>query len=228
MLILNIETATAVCSASITENGIPIRHHTDTKTHNHAQQLPLFIEDLLSWVRTEGKHLDAVALSQGPGSYTGLRIGTATAKGICYGMQIPLVAIDTLQVLAQGALPQVEDAYLCPMIDARRMEVYCALYDNKLNIASPTEAKIMDENSFSDLLDNRKIYFFGDGAPKCKTLIHHTNAVFIDGIIPDARLMGTLAEKAYSAKQFADIAYFSPYYLKEYQAAHSKNKVLQA
>ncbi|MCM1034267.1 MAG: tRNA (adenosine(37)-N6)-threonylcarbamoyltransferase complex dimerization subunit type 1 TsaB [Paludibacter sp.] len=228
MLILNIETSTNVCSAALSENGILLRYHIDTETHNHAKQLPLFIEELLGWLDLEKKTLDAVALSQGPGSYTGLRIGTATAKGICYGRQIPLIAIDTLQILAQGVTNRTEADYLCPMIDARRMEVYCTLYDKDVQKLSETAAQVIDENSFGEWLAQGKIYFFGDGADKCKEVLSHENAVFMEGIMPDARNMVSLAEAAFRAREFADIAYFSPYYLKEYQPAHSKNKVLQA
>lgn len=228
MLILNIETSTSVCSAALTDNGQAIRYHIDPDTHNHAKQLPLFIDDLLQWTKAEGRSLDAVALSQGPGSYTGLRIGTATAKGICYGLQIPLLAIDTLQIMAYSAARQANNGLLCPMIDARRMEVYCALYNQRAERLTETEAKVIDGESFRTALEKETIHFFGDGAAKCKAVIEHPNAVFIDNIVPDARQMGLLAEEAYKAGQFADIAYFSPYYLKEYQAAHSRNKVLQA
>lgn len=228
MTILNIETSTAVCSAALTEGGQAIKAFADFEGHNHAKQLPLFVEDLLAFLRQEHKTLDAVALSQGPGSYTGLRIGTATAKGLCYGLQIPLLAIDTLQILAAEALPQIQNdkALLCPMIDARRMEVYCRFYGTDLSPLAQTEAEVITEQSFSDQLAQGAVYFFGDGAAKCKTTLTHPNAFFLDSIVPLAEQMGRLAEEAYAQKNWADIAYFSPFYLKEFQASLPKHKVL--
>ncbi len=228
MVILNIETSTSVCSVAITQDGKPIITRVNTDGQNHAKLLPVFIEQCLGECRAQGLLLDAVALSQGPGSYTGLRIGTATAKGVCYGLNIPLIPIDTLQVMCQAAsinYPLSTISYYCPMIDARRMEVYCALYDSEGKRLTEVEAKVIDEHSFEDLLAEQPVAFFGDGAAKCKAVITHPNALFINDIVPLASYMGELAEKAYSEKQFADVAYFDPFYLKEYQAVVSKNKI---
>ncbi len=229
MIILNIETSTSVCSVAITQDGKPILSRVNADGQNHAKLLPLFIEEILNEGKTKGLKIDAVALSQGPGSYTGLRIGTATAKGICYGLNVPLLPIDTLQVMCAAAKDSgkqfTANSVLVPMIDARRMEVYCAQYDSEGNRLTEVEAKVIDEHSFADILPNQQIAFFGDGAAKCKSVITHPNALFIDNIVPLASYMGALAEKAYSEKQFADVAYFDPFYLKEYQAVVSKNKI---
>ncbi len=227
MNILAIETSTTVCSAAIIHNGEAIGVRVNTDGQNHARVLPVFVQELLAEAKQQGIQLDAVALSQGPGSYTGLRIGTATAKGICYGLNIPLIPIDTLQILCAAAHSAQLTAhdYFCPMIDARRMEVYCALYDAAGKRLTEIEAKVIDEHSFEDVLASNEVYFFGDGAAKCQTVITHQNAHFIGEILPLASYMGTLAEEAYRAKRFADVAYFDPFYLKEYQAIVSKNKV---
>ncbi len=229
MTILNIETSTSVCSVAITHNGEPIVTRMNADGHNHAKLLPLFIEEILAECKAKGLQIDAVALSQGPGSYTGLRIGTATAKGLCYGLNVPLLPIDTLQVICAAAQAQnkqqMADAFMIPMIDARRMEVYCALYDAQGKRQTEVEAKIIDAHAFADILADHRIAFFGDGAAKCQGVITHPNALFIDNIVPLASCMGALAEAAYQAQQFADVAYFDPFYLKEYQAVVSKNKI---
>ncbi len=227
MIILNIETSTSVCSAAISQDGKPIVTRVNSDEQNHAKQLPIFIEELLEECRAQDLHLDAVALSQGPGSYTGLRIGTATAKGVCYGLNIPLIPIDTLQIMCQVLRANLESssAILVPMIDARRMEVYCAQYDAQGKQLTEVEAKVIDEHAFEDILAEHQVVFFGNGAVKCKAVIAHPHALFIDHIVPLAAYMGYLAEEAYKADNFADVAYFDPFYLKEYQAVVSKNKI---
>ncbi len=226
MTILHIDTSTSICSAAITQNGMLFAHRSDASGQNHARMLPIFVEELLAELYAQDLRLDAVALSQGPGSYTGLRIGTATAKGLCYGLNIPLIAIDTLRVLVDGVKEEiVPEAWFCPMIDARRMEVYCAFFDAAGDRLTDVEAKIIDEHSFEEVLAERPVYFLGDGAAKCKDVIKHPNAHFIDGIVPLAANMGKAAEQAFAAKQFVDVAYFDPFYLKEYQAIVSKNKI---
>ncbi len=224
---INIETSTSVCSLSLTVNGEPLLAYRDDTTHNHAKQLPLFADTLLKEVQSRGLKIDAVALSKGPGSYTGLRIGTAFAKGLCYGLNVPLLAVDTLRLMAQEALSQTSAEVLCPMIDARRMEVYCCLFTRDMNVLSPVEAKVIDADAFCDILSNRTLCCFGDGADKCKAVLQHPNISFLDNIVPDAKNMGCLAEEAYQAGRKEDIAYFDPFYLKEYHAIHSVNKVLQ-
>ena len=174
-------------------------HRENLSGANHASELPVFIEQLLAEAKTNGWRLDAVALSEGPGSYTGLRIGASTAKGICYGLNIPLIPIDTLQILCAAVQAklniQKEDALLCPMIDARRMEVYTALYQsNTLLRLGDIEAKIIDETAFAKQLNQQKIYFFGNGSEKCADVITSGNAQFIPAIVPHAKYMGKLAE----------------------------------
>lgn len=227
MIIINIETSTSICSASLTVDAEPIVSLVDTDTHNHAKQLPLFIDNILKELHFRHLSVDAVALSKGPGSYTGLRIGTAFAKGLCYGLNVPLLAVDTLQLMATQALMATHANILCPMIDARRMEVYCCLFSRDLNPITPIEAKVIDADTFNNLLQEHTVCFFGDGADKCKTLLQHPNASFLENIFPNAANMGRWAEKAYQEGQKENIAYFNPLYLKEYHALHSQNKVLQ-
>ena len=169
--------------------------------------------------------LDAVAVSCGPGSYTGLRIGVSMAKGVCYGRNIPLIWLPTLEVLCVPVLlyhELPEDALLCPMIDARRMEVYAAIYDRALNVKRETAADIVDENSYLNFLNEHPVYFFGDGALKCRDKITHPNAHFIEDINPLAKMMFPLAEKAVAKQDFKDVAYFEPFYLKEFVASKPK------
>ncbi len=172
------------------------------------------------------KSIDAVAISKGPGSYTGLRIGASTAKGICYALDARLIAINTLKSMAHGMAKYYEkNTILCPMIDARRMEVYCLVTDTDLNTLEPTQAKIIDENSFSPLLEKHKMVFFGNGAMKCKPLLgHYRNAIFIEGEYPSAEHSGTLAWNKWKKKQFEDVAYFEPFYLKDFVAKKTSRK----
>lgn len=228
MTILCIETSTNCCSAAITIEGQAVASKENLEGANHASELPIFIEQLLDTAREQGWRLDAVAFSQGPGSYTGLRIGAATAKGICYGLHIPLIPVDTLQIMCAAAKDQQSNinGILCPMLDARRMEVYTAMYQfNDLEALSKVEAKIIDEQSFCEELKKQKIYFFGNGAEKCKTVIQSEHAQFIDGIIPQAKYMGALAEKA-PQLDIKQMAYYEPFYLKEFIPAASHVKGL--
>ena len=234
MVILNIETSTTCCSAAITIDGVPVASRDNLAGANHASELPLFIEQLLGEAHQHNWQLDAVALSQGPGSYTGLRIGASIAKGICYGLSIPLIPIDTLQLLCACAMLSTHpewatNALLCPMLDARRMEVYTALYQpDTLQRQGEVQAKIIDEQSFADLLAQQPMYFFGNGAEKCQQILTSSNAHFINGIVPHAQHMGLLAEQP--AAQMLDIkqvAYYEPFYLKEFVAAPSRIKGLE-
>lgn len=181
--------------------------------------------DALSFVDSRGLPLDAVAVSCGPGSYTGLRIGVSMAKGVCYGRNLPLIGLHTLEVLCVPVLlyhDLPEDALLCPMIDARRMEVYAAVYDRALEVKREIAADIVDENSYLEFLDEHPVYFFGNGAAKCREKITHPNAHFIDEICPLAKWMFPLAEKAIVKQDFKDVAYFEPFYLKEFVASKPK------
>lgn len=223
--ILHIETATDVCSVALSEDGAVLFSKEDYHGPQHAVTLGVFIDELLSMADSHAKPIDAVAVSCGPGSYTGLRIGASMAKGICYGRQLPLIALPTLKILCVPVLLKEElpdNALLCPMLDARRMEVYAALYDRALHPVKEVSAVIIDEHSYNAYLDTRPIYFFGNGAAKCKSIICHPNAHFIDNVQPLARWMFPLADRAYLDETFQDVAYFEPFYLKDFIATVSK------
>lgn len=227
--ILNIETATEVCSVAVSKDGQIIYQKEETQGPSHAVLLGRFVSDAIDALRKENIKLDAVAVSCGPGSYTGLRIGVSEAKGVCFGLNLPLIAINTPKIMAHGILKNnsfEKDTLLCPMIDARRMEVYDAIYNNQLEELRPISADIIDENSFSEFLSNNKVIFFGNGSEKCSSILSNTNAVFIEDAYPNATDMAELAEAAYNKKDFVDVAYFEPFYLKEFVATTPKNKVL--
>ncbi|BDX37744.1 tRNA (adenosine(37)-N6)-threonylcarbamoyltransferase complex dimerization subunit type 1 TsaB [Tenuifilaceae bacterium CYCD] len=223
--ILCIETGTTTCSVALgNEKGvIGYKEVSDAKAH--ASQLSVLINELMAEHAFDISKIDAVAVSKGPGSYTGLRIGVSLAKGICYSLGKPLLAIGSLDSMVYGINGMPSDLY-CPMIDARRMEVYTALFNNSLNKISEVEAIIVDVNSFAEQLQSNKILFFGSGAPKCRSVISNQNAIFIDNFEPSARFMLPLALKAYKDEIFEDIAYFEPFYLKDFVATVAKNKVI--
>lgn len=224
--ILNIETSTNVCSVALSQDGVCLHEELDLKGPSHAQVLAGFVKETVSFADSHAIPIDAVAVSKGPGSYTGLRIGVSEAKGVAYGRDAHLLSVPTLKLLTvpillgHDELP--EDALLCPMIDARRMEVYCALYNRALHEVLPTQALVIDETSFREQLDQHPIYFMGNGADKCAEVIKHPNAHFIKGIVPRAKNMVPLAEMAMAREEFEDVAYFEPYYLKEFVATKSK------
>lgn len=227
--ILNIETATSVCSVSVSNEKTIIYEKEEVNGPSHASLLGKFVEDAVKFIKRENITLNAVAVSCGPGSYTGLRIGVSEAKGLCFGLNIPLIAINTPLIMAKKAISELditEDTLLCPMIDARRMEVYAAVYNANLEIVRDIQADIVDENSYLEFLKSNNVLFFGNGADKCKTSIKHSNATFAETIYPQARYMGELAIEAFNKKRFEDIAYFEPFYLKEFVATTPKNKVL--
>ena len=223
--ILHIETSTEVCSVSASQDGASIFSKEDFNGPSHAVVLGVFVDEVLSFIDNHAIPLDAVAVSCGPGSYTGLRIGVSMAKGICYGRNIPLIAIPTPEVMTVPVLlfqDLPEDALHCPMIDARRMEVYAAIYDRALKVKREISADIIDENSYSEFLAEHPVYFFGNGAAKCREKITHPNAHFIENIHPLAKWMFPLAERAMAEKDFKDVAYFEPFYLKEFVASTPK------
>jgi len=219
-LILNLETATKNCSVSISKDGQTIAlKEINTGGYSHAELLHPFIEEVLKETNHKLSDLDAVAVSKGPGSYTGLRIGVSAAKGICFGDDIPLISIPTLESMAMSQ--KGKDYTLVPMLDARRMEVYANVYNSSLEEIRKTEAEIIDENSYSEYLEKGKVLFFGDGADKCKETITHKNAEFVDDIFPSAKDMGEIAEKMFTENTFEDTAYFEPFYLKDFIATKS-------
>lgn len=224
--ILYIETSTSVCSVAVSHEGHIIYDNIEKEGPQQATVLAPMVRDALSFADSHAIPLDYVALSAGPGSYTGLRIGSSTAKGVCYGRKVKLIAVSTLKLLAVPLLLYREDieenALFCPMIDARRMEVYTAVYDRALKEIRSTEAVVVEHDVFNDLLDKQPVYFFGNGSEKCKAVIQHENAHFIDGIIPEARHMLPLAQQSVATDKFEDVAYFEPYYLKEFIATTPK------
>ncbi len=225
--ILQIETATQTCSVALAVNGETIAIKEETSTNIHARSLTLFIQDVMKQASLTFHELDAVAVSKGPGSYTGLRIGVSTAKGICFAMDKPLIGINTLAMMANGFF-NANPGYtglVCPMIDARRMEVYTALYHKNLEVESPVEAKIIDENSFKSILEQYKVTFIGDGALKCMAALQGPNSSFSDAIYNSAAGISKLALAAYQQQKFEDVAYFEPYYLKDFMFTVPKKKV---
>ena len=219
--ILHIETSTDICSVAVSENSQVIFQQDDRSGQNHAERLGTMVDEALSFTDNHAIPFDGVAVSCGPGSYTGLRIGVSMAKGICYGRELKLIAVPTLELLCVPVLlreiPE-EDALLCPMLDARRMEVYAGIYDRGLKPVREIGADVVDENTYREYLDKRPVYFFGNGAKKCMETINHPNAHLIDGIVPLAKWMQPLAERKFLNEQFEDVAYFVPYYLKDFVA----------
>ena len=226
--ILSIETSTDVCSVAMSENGQCIFKKEDHSGPNHAVSLGVYVDEALSFTDNHAIPLGAVAVSSGPGSYTGLRIGVSMAKGICYGRDVPLLSVPTLEVMAVPVLLNHEiedDALLCPMIDARRMEVYSAIYDRALKQQREIRADVVDGDTYREFLDQHPIYFFGNGAAKCMETINHPNAHLIKGIEPLAKYMFPLAERKWVQEEFEDVAYYVPFYLKDFVAKMPK-KVL--
>ena len=218
--ILNLETATKNCSVSISQNGQTILCKEMAEAgYSHAEKLHVFIEDCIKESNISFKDLSAIAVSQGPGSYTGLRIGVSAAKGLCFALDLPLIAVDTLQVLASKL--SISDGVIIPMIDARRMEVYSAIFNAKYEKVREVQAEILTENSFEEISD--KIHFIGDCSEKAKTVLTNSNFIFHEEIIyPSANEMSELSYKKFQENNFEDVAYFEPYYLKDFMATVSK------
>ncbi|MBS1505840.1 MAG: tRNA (adenosine(37)-N6)-threonylcarbamoyltransferase complex dimerization subunit type 1 TsaB [Bacteroidetes bacterium] len=220
-LLLSIETSTHHFSCALHQDEKLIGYEESSVQQSTASQLAVIIDRLFTISQTDKKNLSAVAVAAGPGSYTGLRIGTATAKGICYALNIPLISVNTLYLLAYQytkQFPNLENnSLLCPMLDARRMEVYCMLLDKQLQIVQPTEAKVIDGESFSDLLEEgRVVYFFGDGADKCRAVITRPSARFVADIHPRASDLGELALRKLVAGETENLQTFEPFYLKDF------------
>lgn len=232
-LILCIETGTDICSVGIARDGELVSLRESAEGRDHAKHVGVFVDELLRETGIAPDELDAVAVGMGPGSYTGLRIGVSFAKGLCYGLQIPLVAIGSLDALAEVAIEDNEagildveawdEALLCPMVDARRMEVYTRLYNAKGEPQSDVKAEIIDANSFADVRKERQFIIFGNGAAKCREVL--SDATYIN-VAPSARGLARLAEQRLQAGQTEDIAYFEPFYLKDFVVIPSKKKLL--
>ena len=222
---MNIDTSTDACSVAVSQDGACIFHKEELEGHNHAERLGSFVDEALSFTDNHAIPFDAVAVSCGPGSYTGLRIGVSMAKGVCYGRDLRLISIPTLELLCVPVLLSEDledDALLCPMIDARRMEVYSAIYSRALREVRGTQADVVDGLTYKEWLDQHPVYFFGNGAAKCMETINHPNARLLNGKKPLAKYMFPLAEKRIALGQYEDVAYFTPFYLKDFVAKTPK------
>ncbi len=244
MTVLCIETSTSVCSAAICKDGVPVKQCISLEGGNHARLLPRYIEELLAFAREQGLAIEAVSLSEGPGSYTGLRIGTSTAKGLCYGLNVPLIPIPTLDILCEAAETAVSlqpSAILIPMIDARRMEVYTEVPSDKVPsdkgdrvnrakaVVVESEESLLTPSLLGEGREGASYYYFGDGAAKCQSVLTSPNWHFVPGIVPEAQYMGAIVErKKLKGERNKELAYYEPYYLKEFIAAQSHVKGLKS
>lgn len=230
-LILTLETSTDICSAALSKDGQLLCYRENSEGFSHAALLAVFVDEVLKEANVTANQLSAVCVSKGPGSYTGLRIGVSTAKGLCYALNIPLIAIDSLFAMCYGAKQEAKalagdsNFLLCPMIDARRMEVYCAFYDEALTQKEPVKAVVVDSTSFESILEKEKVIFFGNGASKCKEAINQPNALFLEGNYASAKNLIVPALDAFNNKEVEDIAYFEPFYLKDFVVTTSKKKL---
>ncbi len=223
-LLLSLETSTQCCSVALHEDGILVESKVIQTPRSAASLLAVMIDEIFHASGRKMHELKGVIVAAGPGSYTGLRIGVATAKGLCYALNIPIVSINTLELLTYQFLDKVSREVdiennaiiLCPMLDARRMEVYCALYDRNLNYLQPVQAKVMDEESFKEVVESNPVFFFGEGADKCRDIIKHSNAHFYSGVIPLASSLGEIGFKKWKAGEYENLVLFEPFYLKDF------------
>ncbi len=221
--ILNIETSTKNCSVSVGKNGkLVALQELCEANFSHAEKLPSFIEKNLKDAKITFKDLAAVAVGKGPGSYTGLRIGVSSAKGLCFGLEIPLLAISSLEILANAT--SIDNGYIIPLLDARRLEVFTAVFNEKQQIIKPIFNHILEADSFLSYLNKDKVYFLGDGAAKTKKIIQHKNAVFLENFHPSAKEMVALSFRKFIQNKKEDVAYFEPFYLKDFHVTVSKKK----
>jgi len=221
-LILNIETTTKNCSVSLSNKGqLLIIKELKEGQYSHAEKLHVFIDEVLKKANKSVQELDAIAVSKGPGSFTGLRIGVSTAKGLCFSLDKPLISISTLQSLA-NTISVEQNTFIIPLLDARRMEVYSAVFNENNIQLRDIQAEVIDKHSFIDFLNKGKVYFLGDGAEKCKEIITHKNAIFLDGYFPSAKQMAKLSYDKYKISDIEDVAYFEPFYLKDFLVTKSK------
>lgn len=226
-LILNLETATRICSVALAKSGEVLQQLETDQPNAHSRVLAEYVNKIFELEGLKPSEIDAIAVSMGPGSYTGLRIGVSTAKGLSYGLDKPLIAVPTLMAMAACATRSRKDAdFFCPMIDARRMEVYTAVFDKDLNELEKTSASIIDGSSFQAWLDKGRVLFFGDGAEKCRDVIKHPNALFDSSIHPSATCVAEIAENKLKNGDTEDVAYFEPFYLKDFVAGKAKVKGL--
>ena len=227
-LLLSLETATQVCSVALAKDGEMLAIKDSSEEKSHSTQITIFIEQVLEEAGLTFKDVEGVAVSKGPGSYTGLRIGVSTAKGLCYGLDIPLMAVSTLKAMALGVSESEKNeknsnVLFCPMIDARRMEVYNALYDVNNEMIEEVNAAIVDEIFLRNYLEEQELIFFGDGMAKCETILKsHENASFLPDYFPTARNIAVLAEMKFKEEKFEELAYFEPFFLKDFVAVKSK------
>ena len=223
-IILHLETATTNCSVSISkDNEIIVLKENNAASYSHSEQLHVFIKEALKEASLSFSDLDAVAISKGPGSYTGLRIGVSAAKGICFSLDIPLISIPTLQSMA-NQVDLKPGELVIPVLDARRMEVYSCVYDNNYQEIRETRAEVINEESFVEYLGENKVYVMGSGAEKCRGVLQHPNFIFNESVVPSAKDMVSMAFEKYESKQFEDVAYFEPYYLKDFVLQQKKKK----
>ncbi len=234
-LILHIETSTPVCSAALSRDGHLLKLIETNDPRSHASRLAPFIDELLKFSKLSISDLDAISVSLGPGSYTGLRIGVSTAKGLAYAATLPIIGISTLQALANRVIMEnkaelkdlvTDNFLLCPMIDARRMEVYTAFFSPTLKLVRAVQADIIETNTYLEYLESGPVVFFGNGSDKCREIIKHPNAIFFEGLEPSGRFMIQLAESAWERQEFVNTAYFEPFYLKDFIATIPKNKII--
>lgn len=223
-IILSIETATTNCSVSLSKEGETFALKEDYNDgYSHAERLHVFIDEILTENNIDKSEIDAVAISKGPGSYTGLRIGVSAAKGLCYALNIPLISVSTLDALAHQV--KTTEGFIIPMLDARRMEVYAEVFNANFQSIRPIKAEVLNETSYLEYLEKDMVYFVGNGVAKTKTLITHKHANFVENRLPSAKEMGALAFNKYKKSDTEDVAYFEPYYLKDFVALKPKPKL---
>ncbi|EGV42660.1 tRNA (adenosine(37)-N6)-threonylcarbamoyltransferase complex dimerization subunit type 1 TsaB [Bizionia argentinensis JUB59] len=223
-IILSIETATTNCSVSLSKEGEIFALKEDyNNSFSHAERLHVFIDDILKENQIDKSEIKAIAVSKGPGSYTGLRIGVSAAKGLCFALDIPLISVSTLEALAHQV--QIEEGFIIPMLDARRMEVYADVFNAQYKSVRGIKAEVLDEMSYAEYLENNMVYFIGNGVAKTKILIQHKHANFVENKLPSAKQMGALAYYKYKKSDTEDVAYFEPYYLKDFVALKPKPKL---
>lgn len=224
--LLCIETSTTNCSVAIAKNGLVIIQKEDNSAqYSHAESLHVFIKEILDREQISMNQLAGIVISKGPGSYTGLRIGVSTAKGLCYALNIPLISVNTLESLAHQVISKTKDQYVIPMLDARRMEVFTAVFDSEFNTVQDTNALILDENSYAEFLNQKACVFIGNGVAKFQEVCAHAHATFVTQQFPSATELGKIGFKKFQNKQFEDVAYFEPFYLKDFMVVKSKKKI---